>query len=116
MDLILASYLLMHGAMAAAAAKGTWLRNAASSNSINAIVLAAIILQAVLEACTDYRHVDNQYNPSSEHSTRNRIIEMAEYYFVSIFVVELAIKVAAFGLIGVDLLYYRYATGRRRSS
>ena len=78
-------------AMAAATAKGTWLRTAASSNSINAIVLAAIILQAVLEACTDYRHVDNQYNPSSEHSTRNRIIEMAEYYFVAIFVVELAI-------------------------
>lgn len=79
------------------------LRNVASTGgALDTFVLANIALQAIAMAFTDYRliHVDDHYNPSSEHSVRNRVIAMAEYYFIVVFVIELLIKAVAFGLIG----------------
>ena len=70
-------------------------------------VLVTIVLNAVTMACIDYRYVDENYDPISEHSLRNRAIEVAEFAFMIIFILECAIKIVALGLVKGKEAYLR---------
>lgn len=68
-----------------------------SSPSFDSIILIAIILNSIAIACTDYSVVDDNYQPSTELSVRNSIIEKIDVPFTVIFTVECLLKVIAFG-------------------
>lgn len=83
------------------------IRIVASDSPFEAFILAMILLNALFMACTDYRFVDEHYNPSSDLSLRNRVIEIAEYYFMAVFVVECLLQIVAHGFIGANNAYLR---------
>jgi hypothetical protein len=61
-------------------------------------ILAAIVVNSITIACVDYRHIDSNYQPSTELSIRNNLIEKAEYIFTIIFSLECLLKCAAYGV------------------
>src|SRR6056300_173388 len=75
------------------------LQQVVASSFFNNFTLIAILLNSIALACTDYRHVDNNYQPKTDGSLRNDIIEKAEIVFTVIFVVECLLKSIAYGFI-----------------
>ena len=73
----------------------------------DSFILTMIILNSISMACVDYRSVDENYEPVSTNSWRNRLIEIAEIFFMVIFVAECAFKIIAFGLIRGRHAYLR---------
>ena len=68
-------------------------------SSFDSFILCCIILNTISMACVDYRYVDDSYEPVSVDSLRNYIIEIAEIFFMAIFIAECLIKIIALGLI-----------------
>lgn len=77
------------------------------SSYFDTFILAAIFLNSIAIAFTDYRHVDENYQPSAEFSTRNNVIEKAEIIFTAIFAAECILKVVAYGLLKGKHAYLR---------
>ena len=77
------------------------------SSIFDNFILAAIVLNSITLACVDYEHVDSQYQPSTDSSPRNLIIEKAEYVFTFIFACECILKCAAYGLWRGKQAYFR---------
>ena len=75
------------------------IRLISSRSSFDSFILCCIILNTISMACVDYRYVDDSYEPVSTDSWRNYIIEIAENFFMAIFVAECLIKIIALGLI-----------------
>ena len=75
------------------------LRRIVTSTHFNNCILFAIIVNAILIACLDYRFVGDDYQPRTDDSLRNDIIEKAEYVFTIIFAAECIAKSIAFGFI-----------------
>ena len=67
------------------------------SSLFNNFILVAIILNSITIACVDYRVVDDDYQPRTDGSVRNSIIEKAEIVFTIIFAAECLLKSIAFG-------------------
>jgi voltage-dependent calcium channel L type alpha-1D len=61
--------------------------------------LLTILLNSISMACIDYSNVDEDYQPLSETSVINGIIEKLEIVFTLIFLLETSLKAVAFGLI-----------------
>jgi len=70
-------------------------------------ILICILLNAIAIACTDYRYIDENYNPRSEDSTTNFLIEKAEIFFFVIFTLEFILKIIAFGFVKGKNTYLR---------
>lgn len=85
------------------------IRMCTSGSKCDTFVLVMIILNAVSMACVDYRHVDNNYEPISEGSLTNSVVEKAENIFMFIFILECIIKILAFGFICGERAYLRSA-------
>ena len=63
----------------------------------NTFILVCILMNAVGMAFTDYRYIDENYNPRTDGSITNFLIEKAEILFFSIFIMEFLLKIVAFG-------------------
>jgi hypothetical protein len=74
------------------------IRLVSASSNFDGFILASILLNSILLACVDYRVVDDEYQPSSDLSTRNNVIEKCETIFTIIFATECILKIFAFGL------------------
>ena len=79
----------------------------APGSKFDTFILVMIILNAISMACIDYRYVDENYEPISEKSLRNLIVENAENVFLVIFILECCFKIMAFGLIQGKKAYLR---------
>lgn len=75
----------------------TDLKQFVTSSLFNNFILVAIILNSILLACVDYRFVDDNYQPRTDGSVRNGVIEKAEIVFTIIFAAECLLKSIAFG-------------------
>lgn len=62
-------------------------------------VLAMIILNSIVMACTDYRYVDKDYQPTSEGSERNKFVEKSEIVFNIVFIIECIFKIVTYGFL-----------------
>ena len=70
-------------------------------------ILTVIVFNSITMACVDYRSVDENYEPISTNSWRNRSIEIAETGFMVIFCFECFVKIIAFGLFRGKKAYLR---------
>lgn len=70
-------------------------------------ILAMIVLNSMSMACVDYRHVDNNYVPSSEQSAWNSFVETAEVVFIVLFTFECIVKIIACGFFMEGNTYLR---------
>lgn len=61
-------------------------------------MLACIIGNSILTACVDYSILDENFEPVTQGSARNYIIEVCETVFLFIFFVECSLKIIAMGL------------------
>lgn len=85
-----------------------WLIKVASPGTkFDFFILMMIILNSTLMAFVDYRYVNDDYEPLSDVSWRNRTLEIAEYIFLIIFFVECLAKIIAFGFIRGRHAYLR---------
>jgi len=73
----------------------------------NSITLSMIVLNSLVLACTDYSNVDENYQPSSNGSTRNTLVEISEIFFILVFLIECIFKIVAFGFISGKTSYLR---------
>ncbi len=80
-----------------------------NGSQFDAFILMMIILNSISMASADYRHVNEKYEPVSQHSWRNRTIEIAEVIFMVIFVCECIMKIIAMGFIKGKHAYLRSA-------
>ena len=83
------------------------LRLVSASSNFDGFIMASILLNSILLACVDYRVVDDKYQPSSDLSTRNNVIEKCETIFTIIFATECILKIFAFGLVRGKHAYLR---------
>lgn len=65
----------------------------------NSFILALILLNSIAMAFTDYRFIDENYNPRTDVSTINFVIEKAEIFFFIVFVLEFILKITAYGFV-----------------
>lgn len=85
-----------------------WLiKNCAPGTFFDTFILIMILLNSILMACRDYRFVDSNYEPVSENSLRNFIVEKAEIMFTVIFILEFLMKVIAFGFVEGERAYLK---------
>jgi len=73
----------------------------------NSITLSMIVLNSLVLACTDYSNVDENYQPSSNGSTRNTLAEISEIFFIFVFLIECIFKIVAYGFISGKKSYLR---------
>ncbi len=78
-----------------------------ASPNFDGFVLASILLNSILLAHVDYRVVDDEYQPSSDLSMRNNVIEKCEMTFTVIFATECILKTFAHGLVRGKHAYLR---------
>ena len=55
----------------------------------------------------DYRYIDNEYNPRSDISLRNKVVEVLEIFFTLIFILEFLFKTVAHGFILGERTYLK---------
>lgn len=72
----------------------------------NCIILL-IVANSIVLAMTDYRYVDKEGIPRSEHSWRNKLVEATEIPFTICFAMECFIKIIAMGLFMGNRTYLR---------
>lgn len=77
------------------------------SSYFDGFILASILLNSILLACIDYQVVDDKYQPRSDLSTRNNVIDKCEIIFATIFVIECILKIIAFGFVRGERAYLR---------
>ena len=70
-----------------------------TGSHFDTFILIMIILNSVAMASVDYRYIDENYEPASQNSWRNRTIEIAEVIFLVVFVLECVIKIVALGFV-----------------
>ena len=75
------------------------LQTCTSSSEFDSFILVMILLNTIMMACVDYRFIDENYQPTSEKSFRNKLLEKAEILFMMIFITECLMKIMAFGFI-----------------
>jgi len=73
------------------------------------IILVMIVLNSITMASVDYRYVNENYEPDSRYSWRNRAIEIAEVVFMVIFFLECMAKIIALGFVKGKDSYLRSA-------
>lgn len=73
------------------------LKHLVTSTFFNNFILIAILINSSLIASTDYGFVDENYQPRTDCSLRNYVIEKAEIIFTIIFFVECILKSIAYG-------------------
>ena len=73
----------------------------------NSFILSMIIFNSISMAIVDYRYIDDDYNPRSDISLRNRIVEILEYFFTLVFALEFVFKVVAHGFIFGERTYLK---------
>ncbi len=83
------------------------LRLVSASSYFDGFILSSIFLNSMLLACVDYRVVDDKYQPSSNLSTRNNVIEKFEMIFMIIFATECILKIFAYGFVRGEHAYLR---------
>jgi voltage-dependent calcium channel L type alpha-1D len=83
------------------------LKQIVTSSFFNNAILVAIILNSIAIACVDYRFVDESYQPRTDDSLRNSVIEKAEIVFTIIFAAECLLKSIAFGFVRGKEAYLR---------
>ena len=72
-------------------------------------ILIMIFLNTIVMACVDYRFVDENYEPVSDQSLRNYLVEKAEVIFMAVFIIESLMKIMAFGFFTGNKAYLRSA-------
>lgn len=84
-------------------------------------IILAIIANSIILGLSDFTVVDSDLNPASNglkyvngvmvsaHSSRNRLLELSELPFTSIFTAECVIKIVAMGFISGNGSYLRDA-------
>jgi len=81
---------------------------ATPNNWFDMFILFCIVANSLVMAMTDYSNVegmmgktgDNRYEPSTDGSGRNKFVEMCEYPFNIIFIIECVVKVIGLGFWG----------------
>ena len=63
----------------------------------NSFILVNILLNSLAMALLDYRFIDENYNPRTDLSTINYVINKSEYIFFCIFFLEFFMKIIAHG-------------------
>ena len=76
-------------------------------SSFDSFILIVIILNSLSMACIDYNVVNEHYEPISEGSWRNKLIENLEIAFILIFFIEFLAKSIAFGFFSGADAYLR---------
>ena len=69
-------------------------------------ILTIIMVNCVFMIMSDYEHVDNMNNLSSDGSIRNEVILSSEIYFTAIFTCEFLLKWAALNIYGPNSYFY----------
>ena len=69
-------------------------------------ILTIIMFNCVFMIMSDYEHVDNMNNLSSDGSIRNQVILSSEIYFTAIFTCEFLLKWAALNICGPNSYFY----------
>ena len=72
-------------------------------------ILIAIFLNSIAIASVDYRFIDENYQPRTDLSVRNNIIEKTETIFTVIFTSECLLKLIAHGFLKGKRAYIRDA-------
>uniref|UniRef100_A0A7S2PB29 EF-hand domain-containing protein n=1 Tax=Leptocylindrus danicus TaxID=163516 RepID=A0A7S2PB29_9STRA len=75
-----------------------WLVSSPNSQ-FETFVLAMIVLNSIVMASTDYRHVDQDYQPTAEGSERNEFVEKSEILFNIVFIIECFFKIVTYGFL-----------------
>ena len=65
----------------------------------DSFILFVIFLNSISIACIDYRCIDGNYNPRTDVSTINLIVEKLDIIFTAFFVAEAILKIFAYGFI-----------------
>jgi len=68
-------------------------------SAFESFILLAIVLNSISMGCVDFSYIDENYQPRSDISARNYVIERAEIVFNAIFLLELILKSIAYGFI-----------------
>ncbi len=72
-------------------------------------ILVMILMNTLIMACVDYRFVNEHYEPVSDQSFRNSLVEKAEIFFMAFFLVECIAKIVAWGFMKGEKAYIRSA-------
>lgn len=78
-----------------------------SGSKFDSFILVMILMNTIIMACVDYRYVNENYEPVSDESLRNYLIEKAEIFFMILFIVECAMKIIAWGFMDGDKSYIK---------
>ncbi len=76
-------------------------------SKFDSFILVMILMNTIIMACVDYRYVNEHYEPVSDHSFRNYLVEKAEIFFMIFFLLECAIKMIAWGFVEGEKAYIR---------
>ena len=68
-------------------------------SAFESFILLAIVLNSISMGCVDFSYIDENYQPRSDISARNYVIERAEIVFNAIFLLELILKSIAYGFV-----------------
>jgi hypothetical protein len=69
-------------------------------------ILTIIMISCVFMIISDYEHVDNMNNLSSDGSTQNQVVLSSEIYFTAIFTCEFLLKWMALNIYGPNSYFY----------
>ena len=69
-------------------------------------ILTIIMISCVFMIISDYDHVDNMNNLSSDGSIQNQVVLSSEIYFTAIFTCEFLLKWMALNIYGPDSYFY----------
>jgi hypothetical protein len=77
-----------------------------SDSLFDRFILTIIMINCAFMIISDYEHVDDMNNLSSDGSIRNQIILSSEIYFTAIFTCEFLLKWAALNIYGPKSYFY----------
>ena len=69
-------------------------------------ILTIIMISCLFMIISDYEHVDNMNNLSSDGSTQNQVVLSSEIYFTAIFTCEFLLKWMALNIYGPNSYFY----------
>lgn len=82
-------------------------RRVVPGSTFDKFMFACIIGNSILTACVDYSILDENFEPVTQGSARNFIIEVCETIFLFVFFVECTLKILAMGLFRDKRSYLR---------
>ena len=77
------------------------------SSHFDKFILVAIFLNSIAIASVDYQVIDTNYQPRTDVSVRNNVIEKTELIFTIIFTAECILKSIAYGFLKGKHAYIR---------